>query len=152
MKKIAFRRNKEKKDFISLWAMIKTNVELSDNINESHSFDEDFDYTNRKIAAFTFLESRYTVKTWLEMQKRVIGFLAELDLAGLMKILQDDKFPARFFSIAQKEGFDEIQTGLYVLTKTSTQTKLDIINRLFDKMGLDKSELSLEIYQESLGS
>ncbi len=43
-----------KKDFISLWPMIKTNVELRDNINESHSFDEDFDYTNRKIAPLHF--------------------------------------------------------------------------------------------------
>ena len=85
------------------------------------------------------------------MQKRVIGFLVELDLPALMKIVQDDKFPARFFSITQKEGFDEIQTGVYFFTNTSTQTILDIINSLFDKMGLDKSELSLEIYQESLG-
>lgn len=139
-----------KKEFLILWPSITTSVELRDHINEEHSFDEDFDFTNRKIAAYTFLGSRYTVKTWLDMEVGVMRMIGDLDAPALIKLTREDRYPGSQFSALPKPTFVEVMKGIYIYGVTATQTKLDLLTSVFDRFGIEKSELSFEIYQDSM--
>lgn len=138
-----------KEEFLTLWPMITTTVVLKDRINEEHSFDEDFDFTGRKIAAFTFMGSRYTVKTWLDMEIGVMRLLSELDAPALIKLAREDKYPASHFSDVSKTTFVEVIKNVFIYATTSTQTKIDLIGSVFHKLGIEKSDLSFEIYQDT---
>lgn len=139
-----------KKDFLTLWPMISTTVELKEHINEEHSFDEDFDFTNRKIAAYTFMGSRYTVKTWLEMEIGVMRLLGELDAPALIKLTREEKYPSSHFSDTPRSTFVEVMKDVYIYAATATQTKLDLIGSVFDRFGIDRGDLSFEIYQDAM--
>ena len=136
-----------KKEFLSLWPMVATTYSGSASPNEIHAFDEEFNFTGRNIAAFTFFDTRYPVKSWVEMQVSLLRLLTELDAPALIEIAKREEFPGNYLSVVYKDGWDTINDDIFVYTGNSTQSKLNIIGAIFDELKLERSDLSFEIYQ-----
>ena len=133
--------------FLELWPMPKTSYEPKVDPHEEYSLDADFDFTNRKIAAYTFMGSRFTAKSWVDMILSVLSLIGELDPVSLMSYIPEGKFPASYFFGEEGDYRFRISNGLYFNPASSTETKTEILKKVFEIVGIDESELSFELYR-----
>lgn len=136
-----------KDDFLRLWPLPTTSFIPKTDIHEEYSLDEDMNFTNRKIAAYTFMGSRFTVKTWAEMIVGVLSLVGELDPVALRKYVNESDFPARYFSGEESSRLFEVADGVFFNPGSSTETKRDILDRVFKRVGIDATELTFELYR-----
>ena len=68
-----------KKKFLELWPSIKSDFEWRNDAYEEHTLDDDFSFTGRHIAAYSFMGSRFTAKTWVDMICGMLSMVYELD-------------------------------------------------------------------------
>jgi uncharacterized protein with ParB-like and HNH nuclease domain len=134
------------KQALSLWPLPTTSFTPREEIHEAYSLDDDFDFTGRRIAAYTFMGTRRAVRDWKSAVSEVLESLYELEPQLLHRLVIEAKFPASYFSRESAPGRQEIATGVFVYLAMDTRTKLEILRHTMDRIGLDKSELSFEIY------
>ena len=67
-----------KKKFLELWPSIKSDFEWRNDAYEEHTLDDDFSFTGRHIAAYSFMGSRFTAKTWVDMICGMLSMVYEL--------------------------------------------------------------------------
>lgn len=144
-KELIKRNNLLKEKALKLWAYPETNFEPAAAINEKHYLDDDFDFTGRKIASYTFLDTPYSADSWSEMYQQVVRFLFELDSTIIYKLVKEDTGLGYHFSEKESSGFVEIAPKVYLYVASSTRSKIGNLRRLFEVYQLDGSELGLEI-------
>jgi len=140
-----------RKDFLTLWPLPSSSYVPVVAIHEEHGLDEELSFTNRKIAAYTFMGSRYAAKNWVDMICGVMGMLYELDPAAIRHYASEEEFPARYFTAEDIGYCTELGEGIYYNPGSSTETKCEILRRIFSRVGLDFSELSFELYKQQEG-
>ena len=136
-------------EFLQLWPMLTSNYIPQSDIHEEVSLADDFDFRYRKIAAYSFMGSRYPVKSFADMILGVLSLIGELDPALLRKYTMEKEFPSRYFSSLPEEYFFEVADGVYFNPGSSTDTKCNALKRIFDRVGIDYDELSFELYKSS---
>lgn len=146
-KELQQRNERLKTRFLELWPRIETAYVPVFDMHEEVGLDEDFEFTNRKIAAYTFLGSRFTVKNWAEMICGVLSSVYELDPSVLLRYIPEGEFPARYFFAKEADYCYEIASGLYFNPGSSTSTKLETLRRVFSAAQLEESDLSFELYR-----
>ena len=124
------RNERLKKRFLQFWPMIETSYIPAFDIHEEVGLDEDFEFTNRKIAAYTFLGSRFTVKSWADMICGVLTSIYELDPTMLLKYIPDGEFPSEIFLFQRNDYCYEIASGLYFNPGSSTDKGGDSKTRI----------------------
>lgn len=144
-KEMIKRNNLLKEKALKLWEYPETNFEPAVAINEKHYLDDDFDFTGRKIASYTFLDTPYSADSWSEMYQQVVRFLFELDSTIIYKLVKEDTGLGYHFSEKESSGFVEIAPKVYLYVASSTRSKIGNLRRLFELYQLDGSELGLEI-------
>lgn len=144
-KELIKRNNLLKEKALKLWAYPETNFEPAVAINEKHYLDDDFDFTGRKIASYTFLDTPYSADSWSEMYQQVVRFLFELDSTIIYKLVKEETGLGYHFSEKESSGFVEIASKVYLYVASSTRSKIGNLRRLFELYQLDGSELGLEI-------
>lgn len=144
-KELIKRNNLLKEKALKLWAYPETNFEPAVAINEKHYLDDDFDFTGRKIASYTFLDTPYSADSWSEMYQQVVRFLFELDSTIIYKLVKEETGLGYHFSEKESSGFVEIAPKVYLYVASSTRSKIGNLRRLFELYQLDGSELGLEI-------
>lgn len=104
--------------FMRLWPMPTTTFEPLKRETESASLDdEDFEFTGKKLQAFTFRGIRHTANTWKEMLIQVCGYIL-IDKRSTIEWLCANEKPG--FSTSPEEWRHELAPKLYVWTDNST--------------------------------
>lgn len=135
--------------FLSLWPAISSIFEWRGDPHEEHALDDDFDFTGRKIAAYTFMGSRYSVKTWAEMICGVLSMVHELEPVVFCRFVPEGTdFPGRYFSAKEQDGYFKVGESVYLDYGCSTSTKINVLKKVFETAGIDESELTFELYKE----
>ena len=137
--------------FLGLWPLPSTDFVPKEDLHEEHSLAEDFDFTNRKIAAYTLLGERRAAKTWVDMIDGVLSSAYELDPASMTRYATEEHFPARYFSAFETDYCFKVGDGLFFNPGSSTETKVEIIKSVFGRIGIDEDELSFELYRQPAG-
>lgn len=142
-------RDREMREkFLNLWPMIDSTFGWSNDAYEERALDEDFDFTGRKIAAYSFMGSRFTAKTWADMICGVLSMIYEMEPVVLRKFIPADAgFPGRFFSREEDGHCFKIGDGVFFNHGSSTRTKIESLKVVFEAAGLDASELIFELYK-----
>ena len=142
-------RNQEmQKRFLKLWPMISSTFEWSNDSYEEHALDDDFDFTGRQIAAYSFMGSRFTVKTWVDMICGILSMVYELDPVVFHKFVPEgSEFPGRYFMQKETDYSFKVGEGVYFNPSSSTAVKIDSLKVIFDVAGIDASELVFELYK-----
>ena len=130
---------------LELWPMPTTPYIPREVIPDVQSLGDDFDFTGRRISAFTFLGVRYPTKQWNEMEASVLRQVCELDSATLFRYLEQEGWPASAFSAHEYNYNSKIADGLYARTASSTSWKIELLRRVLDDCGIDRDELSFEM-------
>lgn len=135
--------------FMRLWPMPTTTFEPLKREAESASLDdEDFEFTGKKLQAFTFRGIRHTVNTWKEMLIQVCGYIL-IDKRSTIEWLCANEKPG--FSTSPEEWRHELAPKLYVWTDNSTATKINILQGLFKECNIPASELIFEFRSNADG-
>lgn len=134
--------------FLSLWPMISSAFEWGGDAYEEHALDDDFDFTGRRIAAYGFMGSRFTVKTWVDMICGVLSMVYELDPIVLHRFVSEkSEFPSRYFSSEEISYSFKVGEGIYFNLGSSTAVKVEALKVIFEAADIDASELTFELYK-----
>lgn len=129
--------------FKDLWPMISTAYTPLEKDMETVSLsDDEYEWTNRNILAFTYKGEKYAVTTWKNM------------LVQLCQLLYKE-MPTSIIHLSHKRWWlhdtcnssrTKISEGCYVNTACDTRTKKSIIKYIFEKCNI--SETDLEIHMQ----
>lgn len=127
--------------FYGLWPMIESKYEPLRKETEVVSLDEELNLTGRSISAFVYRGTRFDVSTWKDMLLQVckLVYAEKPEMVGCLCVKG-----YWFHSKAAKEH-SLIADGCYVYSSCSTQTKMTILNLLFDSCGIPASDLEFEL-------
>ena len=141
---------------LEIWKLPETEFQPAEKELDSYTLDDEAgDLTGRLIAKFSFRNTEQPVSSWVEMFQKVIQILYAEDKTIITKLaISDDENLAVHFSINANNFTKclEIGDGIYVWTNTSTQSKLSVLNRIFNLYGADPSDLVFYLRDESEAS
>lgn len=132
---------------LKLWPMPSTSFKPVERELETASLDdEDFEFTGKKLQAYSYRGIRYPVSTWKDMLINVC-----------MLVLLEHRATFEWMSANEKchiakEDADwrtEITDSFYVWTANSTIIKISILRSIFDECNISGSELVFEFRSES---
>lgn len=136
--------------FLHLWPMPTTDFVLADRQSDSVSLDDDgFEFTGKKLVAYTYQGARQLVKNWREMLVGVCTIFAQEHKATVERLCASKSY----YFTNEKRGRrpEEIGPNLYVETNSSTDAKLTTLRHLFDVCNIPQSELAFEFSQKADG-
>jgi uncharacterized protein with ParB-like and HNH nuclease domain len=141
---------------LEIWKLPETEFQPAEKELDSYTLDDEAgDLTGRLIAKFSFRNTEQPVSSWVEMFQKVIQILYAEDKTIITKLaISDDENLAVHFSMNANNFTKclEIGDGIYVWTNTSTQSKLSVLNRIFNLYGADPSDLVFYLRDESEAS
>lgn len=140
-----------KRKFLELWPSIESDFEWGNDAYEEHALDDDFSFTGRQIAAYSFMGSRFTAKTWVDMICGVLSMVYELDPVVFHKFVPEGSdFPGRYFSRKESDYCFKVGEGIYFNPGSSTYVKIETLKIVFEAAGIDCSELLIELYKSKI--
>lgn len=138
-----------KAKFLELWSTIESDFEWSGEAYEEHALDDDFSFTGRQIVAYSFMGSRFTAKTWVDMICGVLSMVHELDPVVFHKYVPEgSEFPGRYFSSRESNYCFKVGDGIYFNPGSSTSVKIETLKTVFNAAEIDCSELMIELYKK----
>lgn len=135
--------------FLKLWPMPETSFKPADRQAETAALDdEDTDFAGRHLVAFIYRGTRYPVKSWRDML---------VDLCTT--IAKENRSTVEWLCAGNRHGFSgepgdrrrttKIGPGMYVLTYSGTESKLNTLRRLFDECDIPFSDLVFELARQN---
>lgn len=133
---------------MKLWPMPTTNFVPLKREAETASLDEDYEFTGKKLQAFTFNGNRYAVNTWKDMLLQVCSLAMLEHRATFDWMCANEK---NHLSNKPEDWNTEFTDGesLYVWSANSTSVKIDILRGIFTDCNIPGSELIFEFRPEN---
>ena len=137
---------------LAIWAAPVTDFKPAEKQLDTYTLEDEDELTGRQITKFTFKNTEQPVSSWVEMFQKVIRILFAEDKSVITKLaLADEENIALYFS-TNKDAFTkslEIGDGIYVLTNTSTASKLSVLRRLFKLYDEEAADLVFYLRDEN---
>lgn len=135
-----------------IWKFPSTEYQPAEKQMDSYTLDDDVELTGRLIAKFSYKNTEQPVASWVEMYQKVLQILYAEDKTIITKLaLSSEDNIALHFSMNESDFTKcaEIGDGIYVWTNTSTQSKLSVLNRIFNLYGADQTDLVFYLRDEN---
>jgi uncharacterized protein with ParB-like and HNH nuclease domain len=140
---------------LEIWATPTTTFKPAEKQMDSYTLDDDVTLSGRLIARFSYKNTEQPVSSWVEMFQKVLQILYAEDKSVITKLAvsKDDNI-ALNFSMSESDLLKsvEIGDGIFVLTNTSTTSKLSVLNRVFKLYDADPSDLVFYLRDENAGT
>lgn len=128
--------------FKALWPMVNTSFTPLDKETEIVSFDdEEYEFTNRYITAFSYKGITHEVSTWKKMLVTVCKMIHE-ENPTVFSYLATQRY--WLYDTSTKER-SKITDNCYVHSSCSTKTKCSILRYIFEKMNIPFSDLEFSL-------
>ena len=128
-----------KRQAYELWPFCKTNYVPLEKQFDEYALDDDIIFTNKSIIRYRFDGIERDVQSWAEMYVAILRMLHEKNRTILNYYADaDDKVDlANHFARAESafNRFAKIDEGVYVLMNTSTQYKINLLQKYFEVFG-----------------
>jgi hypothetical protein len=137
---------------LMIWVAPITSFKPAEKQLDTYTLEDEGELTGRVIKKFTFMNTEQPVASWVEMFQRVIQILYAEDKTVITKLAMSDEDNIALQFSTDKDSVSkylEIGDGIYVLTNTSTQSKLSVLTRLFKLYDEDPSDLVLYLREDN---
>ena len=137
---------------LEIWATPTTTFKPAEKQMDSYTLDDDVTLSGRLIARFSYKNTEQPVSSWVEMFQKVLQILYAEDKSVITKLaVSTEDNIALNFSMSESDLLKsvEIGDGIFVLTNTSTTSKLSILNRVFKLYDADPSDLVFYLRDEN---
>ena len=139
---------------LEIWEAPSTEFKPEEKQLDYYTLDDDAVLSGRLIVRFSYKNTEQPVSSWVEMFQKVLQILYAEDKGIITKFsaFTEDSI-ALHFSMNESDFVKsvEIGDGIYVLTNTSTQTKLSVLNRVFKLYDADPTDLVFYLRDENEG-
>lgn len=139
---------------LEIWGVPSTQFKPKEKQLDSCTLDDDRNVSGRILVRFSYKNMEQPVTSWAEMFQKVLRILYDEEKSILTRLaVSGDDNIALHFSMDRSEFSKsaEIGDGIYVLTNTSTQSKLSVLNRVFKLYEADPSDLVFYFRDENEG-
>ncbi len=133
---------------LKIWFLPNTDFRPKDKLDSCTLEDYDCYYDEesidgRKIAKFSYKDLEQPVNSWKEMFIKVLQILYSEDKSIIYSFVYKENGVYSYFSndFGKFKRGEEINSGIFVNTNTNTITKISILKELFNRYGLETSEL-----------
>ena len=109
---------------------------------------ENTDFKHRKIVAYEFDDSKYTVKSFKDMVRSVCLQLLSEHHEKMYAYAEEGGFGFELSNNPVKD-FGELTPGLWVLLDCNTTKKMTVLRRLFHYLNIDTDSLVITLRKES---
>ena len=138
---------------LKIWAAPVTDYKPQEKQLDSYTLDDDSAaMTGRIIARFTYKNAEQPVTSWIEAFQKVLQMLYAEDAAIIEKLaISTEEGLAQYFTMDSNffSKSVEISKGIYVWSNTSTQSKLNVLSKVFALYNIDPTELVFYLRDES---
>ena len=138
---------------LKIWAAPMTDYKPQEKQLDAYTLDDDTaSMTGRIIAKFTYKNAEQPVTSWIEAFQKILQMLYAEDPSVIDKLaLSIEEGVAQYFA-THAQNFNksvEITKGIYVWSNTSTQSKLNILSRVFSLYSIEPTELVFYLRDEN---
>ena len=139
------RSNYLKERALQIWKLPETLYEAPIKPFDCLTLDDDFgDFTGRTIIKFSFRDLEQNVSSWVDMYVAVLQILYAENKSIITKLASsNDENLAYHFSLSESSfnKSSRINDNIFVCTNTNTQSKLNVLNKLFKLYELEPTDL-----------
>lgn len=140
------RRGRIWKKFLEFWPMPESAYSPKEVLRESHALDSGFEFTGRKVAAYSFRGERMAAKTWVEAMEGLLPRIYAEDPHAVRGVVTSGKYPSRYFSTEPLDYGFEIGGGVWYDPGCSTSNKMETLRRIVDKVeSIERSDIAFEV-------
>lgn len=133
---------------LEYWPMLHTEFVPAVEPPPAVPLGENTNFKHRKIVAYEFDDSKYTVKSFKDMVRSVCLQLLSEHHEALYTYAEDDGFGFELSNEPVKD-FGELTPGLWVLLDCNTNKKMTVLRRLFHYLDIDTDSLVITLRKES---
>lgn len=140
------RRDRIWKRFLKLWPMPVSTYKPKETLLEGHTLDSGFEFTGRKVAAYSFRGERQAAKTWVEVMEGLLPRLYAEDPHAVREVVTSGKYPSRYFATGPLDYGFEVGGGIWYDPGCSTSNKMETLRRIVDRVGsVEQGDISFEV-------
>lgn len=141
------RNNELTNNALALWPYAVTSYTAPAKQHDEYSLDEGISFTGLNLVKYRFRGVEHSVTSWVEMFYDVIATLHR-ENATVLNFLADagDDIELSSYVGRTESQFNKaakIEEGLYLFTNTSTQSKINLLIKFFEKYHEDPANLIL---------
>ena len=137
---------------LTIWEFPATEFKPAEKQMDSYTLDDDVELRGRLIARFSYKNTEQPVASWVEMYQKMLQILYAEDKTIITKLaLSSEDNTALHFSMNEADFTKNVEVGdgIYVWTNTNTQSKLSVLNRIFNLYGADPTDLVFYLRDEN---
>lgn len=137
---------------LTIWEIPATEFKPAEKQMDSYTLDDDVELRGRLIARFSYKNTEQPVASWVEMYQKMLQILYAEDKTIITKLaLSSEDNTALHFSMNEGDFTKSVEVGdgIYVWTNTNTQSKLSVLNRIFNLYGADPTDLVFYLRDEN---
>lgn len=137
---------------LTIWEFPATEFKPAEKQMDSYTLDDDVELRGRLIARFSYKNTEQPVASWVEMYQKMLQILYAEDKTIITKLaLSSEDNTALHFSMNEADFTKSVEVGdgIYVWTNTNTQSKLSVLNRIFNLYGADPTDLVFYLRDEN---
>ena len=133
-------------EILNLWKYFESSYQPVEKPLDEYSLDDEFSFTSKTIIKFRFQGVGQPSNSWVDMYQKVLTMLHQLDKSVLNKLAVSDENTDIASHISNSNSnfrrSYKVDENIYVLTNTSTQSKINILKKLFQLYNIDNNELT----------
>lgn len=147
LKELMARANMMVEQFMNLWPLPVSEFKPKEKENDEYTLADQYDFKGTDVLSYTFMGEKQSVQSWKEATEEVLVQINELEPATLHSVAKKEDFPYSYLAVLEDEehGWTKIGNGIYANLATSTNTKMRLLESVFESVGLSGDELSFEI-------
>lgn len=137
---------------LEIWAAPTSKFKPVKKQMDSFTLDDDASLSGRLITSFSYKSTEQPVSSWVEMFQKVLQILYAEDRSIIIKLaVSTEDNVARHFTTNESDFKKsvEIGDGIFVWTNSSTQSKISVLNRVFELYDADPSDLVFYLRDEN---
>ncbi|MDU3806357.1 MAG: DUF262 domain-containing protein [Finegoldia magna] len=137
---------------LEIWAAPTSKFKPAKKQMDSFTLDDDASLSGRLITSFSYKNTEQPVSSWVEMFQKVLQILYAEDRSIIIKLaVSTEDNVARHFTTNESDFKKsvEIGDGIFVWTNSSTQSKISVLNRVFELYDADPSDLVFYLRDEN---
>lgn len=130
---------------LTIWPYPVTDFKPREKVLDTCTLEDDpSEFTGRTISKFVFRSAEQPVSSWVDMYVNVLKTLysENKNIITKLAVSTDDDIDSHVsFTKDDFKSCEEIGDGIYVLTHTNTQSKINNLIKIFKMYDIDPSEL-----------
>jgi hypothetical protein len=141
---------------LELWAFGKSNYEPPEKMLDGYSLSDDFIFTGKTIAKFTFRGAEQPAQNWADMYQKVLSILHQEDRSVLNALADNPDTGDLPLHVKRDADASErwwlIDEDIYIYMNTSTQLKINLLKKFFSLYDIACDDLMIYLREEDATS